>query len=163
MIFMNGIILKLQVREARKLLASLASTSGFENVAAQLSTVLEDHDERQRKAAEAQKREKIFREEERVQKKACELEGHPGISYNGSVRLVDGLTLGNETVLEVPDCTRCHESLVRLADGTLKGWLDWTQTKEPLHKTMFKNETARALSDGPSCSSALSKSPDRVR
>jgi len=136
---MNQVSLKLCVRDARKLSEFLVNTE-FSTLAAQIRTQLDDYDQRCHEMERQRKLEKALRKEQEEKKAACKREGHPDLIYDTNVRLIDSLTIGR--AIEIPTCVRCNERLVRLADGQLKNWLEWTETKEQLHQTMFQDKLA---------------------
>jgi len=129
--------LKLNVRMARGLAAFLAGTE-FDSIAVELKTKLEECDRRQREARERRAREKAFLEAQRLNKEACNREGHPQIAYDGFIIVIGAL---GDRRFQVPSCVRCGELLVRLADGRLKPWLEWMESREPLHETMHLSST----------------------
>jgi uncharacterized Fe-S cluster-containing protein len=131
---LSEIGLKLRVRDARKLAAALTSTE-FSAVAQELNAKLDEYDGKRRECEERRKRELVAQREQEARRAACEREGHLEARYDEHLSMLDASTLSN-VLVEIPSCPRCGESLVILADGSVKEWLGWTQTKEPLHHSM---------------------------
>jgi len=131
---MSAITLKLGIKDARKLASMLVRELPTEYVE-ELKIQLEDYDRNRREQEERRKRELIFRKQQEAKEAECRRKGHLEPIYENQVTLIDARTLDNSWI-QIPSCSRCGESLVILADGSLKEWLSWTKTREALHNSM---------------------------
>ena len=128
--------LRLEIRGARKLITFLMNTE-FKQLAVALKTDIDAYDERQRETREETKRRAEYTTRQKAAKEACKLDGHiEPLEYDDHVKMIDGSSL-EDVHVQIPSCSRCGESLVKLSDGTIKTWLAWTESKEPLHETML--------------------------
>jgi len=133
---MSAIILKLGIKDARKVASGLIRELPTQYVE-ELKIQLEDYDRKRREQEERRKRELAIRREREAKEAECKQKGHLEPTYDNEdmCGLLDGMTL-EDTIVQIPSCSRCGESLVILADGSFKDWLSWTKIREPLHNSM---------------------------
>ncbi len=142
---MNSIRLHLKVREARALaniLPSITSKVDLTKVNREVKVQLEAYDEKRRRDQEEKLRLKRLEDEQKRLEQLCVIEGHLGLVWDDAFRVIDCQTLTGMAI-QIPECARCQELLVRLADGSLKPWDAWAETKEPLHPELLNHKVER--------------------
>ncbi len=136
---MNSIRLNLKVREARALaniLPSISSKVDLTKVNKGLKAQLEAYDEKRRRDEEEKLCLKRLEDEQKRLEQLCVIEGHLGLVWDDAIRVIDCQTLPGMAI-QIPECARCQELLVRLADGSLNPWDAWAKTGERLHAEML--------------------------
>ncbi len=138
---MTSIQLNLKVREARavaSILPTLSASSkvNLNDIKEQLRPQLEAYDENRKRDREEKLRLKRLADEQKRLERLCAVEGHPDLAWDSAIHMIDAQTISGMAV-RIPECVSCHELVLKLADGSLKRWLDWTETKEPLHLDML--------------------------
>lgn len=148
---MNTIHVSFKVREARVLASILPTVSSkvdLTKVAKDLQAQLEAYDESRRRDREEKVQLKQLKEEQKRLEQLCAFEGHSNLVWDGNIKLIDCQTIPGSAV-EIPECARCHETLVKLADGRVKPWDAWAETKEPLHPDMLSHKVERLCLSSP--------------
>jgi hypothetical protein len=117
----NSIRVNLKVREARALASVLPTVSSkvdLTKVSKNLQAQLEAYDESHRRDQEEKLRLKQIEQEQKRLEQLCAIEGHSNLIWDGNVKVIDCQTMPGMAI-EIPECVRCHEPLVKLEDGSL--------------------------------------------
>jgi hypothetical protein len=144
-IVVNSIHVDLKVREARALASILPTVSSkvdLTKVGKDLQAQLEAYDEGLRRDREEKLRLKQLEQEQKRLEQLCAIKGHSNLVWDGNVKMIDCQTMPGMAI-EIPECVRCHETLVKLEDGTIKPWDAWAETKEPLHPELLTHKVER--------------------